>query len=72
MVDTSGLRNVGITTTFIPNRSLYMGGNLALRVNEAETNLQVFDLTTKQTSSFIDVVGQVLTYDFWPVNAAQK
>ena len=49
-----------------------MGGNLALRVNQAETNLQVFDLTTKQTSSFIDIVGKALSYDFWPVNAASK
>ena len=47
VVDTSGVRDLGISTTFLPNRSIYLGENLVLRINQALTNLQAYDVTTK-------------------------
>ena len=39
VVDSTGLRDQGISTTFIPNRSIYIGDGLILKVNQAQTNL---------------------------------
>ena len=71
-MDTSGLREIGITMTFLPNRSIYLGDNLILRVNEAETNLQIYDLSIRQTSSYINVYSEALTYDYWPIDSGDK
>ena len=35
VVDATGLRDQGISTTFIPNRSIFLGDGLVLKVNEA-------------------------------------
>ena len=39
VVDVNGERDVGITGQFLPNRSIYLGGSLIFRVNQAITNL---------------------------------
>ena len=39
VVDANGVRELGISSKFLPNRSIYLGSNLVLRVNEAESNL---------------------------------
>ena len=46
VVDKDGVRDLGISSKFLPNRSIYLGSNLVLRVNEAESNLQMYDIAT--------------------------
>jgi len=55
VVDKLGVRDLGISTTFLPNRSIYIGNNLLLKVTQAQSNLQMYDLVTKRTSSFITI-----------------
>ena len=66
VVDKNGVRELGISSLFLPNRSVYIGNNLVLRVNQAHSNLQIYDIVTKRTSSFITIRNTELTYDYYP------
>ena len=53
---------------FLPNRSFYLGGDLILRVNEAETNIQVYNLVEDSISSTsISILNSKLVYDYSPL-----
>jgi len=46
VVDGSGLRDLGFSDSLVPNRSLYLGGDLIIRINKDETELRVYDIRT--------------------------
>ena len=69
VVDATGLRDQGISTTFMPNRSIFLGDELVLKVNEAETNLQAYNLATKSASTIINILNTQLTFDLYPFGA---
>ncbi len=66
VVDKDGVRELGISSKFLPNRSIYLGSKLVLRVNEAESNLQMYDIVTQRVSSFITIQNTELTFDLYP------
>ena len=41
VVNHIGLQDIGIGDELVPNRSIYMGDSLALRISEAETSIQI-------------------------------
>lgn len=51
VVDASGVRDLGISTTFMPNRSIYLGGSLIMKIKEEENSLQIFDLEKNEAAS---------------------
>lgn len=66
-MDSSGERDIGATSKFFPNRSVYLGGNLVIKINESETYLQVYDVTAGLTSSLtIKILENGLQYDYYP------
>jgi len=69
VVDAKGVRDLGLNSILLPNRSLYLGGELILRVNEAQTNVQVQNVVTKTASNFINILSTKLVFDFYPVDA---
>lgn len=65
-----GLRNVGLNSVLMPNRSIYLGENLVIRIKEDETSLDLYDLYERQQSSTsISILSNPLIYDFTPLGA---
>ena len=70
VIDSTGVRDLGISTTMLPNRSVYLGGNLIIRINEAETSLQVYDVQESAASSVsISINSDQLSYDYWTADS---
>ena len=68
VVDATGVRDLGISSTFVPNMSIYLGNNLVLRINQAMTNIQSWDVTTKIKSvNHIDILNSQLSIDYQSV-----
>ena len=43
VIDAAGERYLGgnLATNLVPNRSIYLGGNLVMKINEDETKIQL-------------------------------
>ena len=66
VVDSSGIKDLGISSTFLPNRSIYLGGTLIIKIKEAENSLQVYDLADSSAASVsISILSGELSYDYW-------
>ena len=42
-----GLRNIGLNSILMPNRSIYLGEDLVIRIKEDETRLDLYDLSER-------------------------
>ena len=47
VVDRYGLRDIGLSSTLVPNRSIYLGEDLVIRIKEDETSLDLYDLSER-------------------------
>ena len=68
VVDVRGERNLGgqLATTLVPNRSIYLGGNLVLKINEEESYLQLYGINGNfESKSSISIYPQALSYDYY-------
>ena len=69
VVDADGVRDVGISGAFLPNRSIYLGADLMIKIKSSETSLQLYDITEDDTSSIsISIYSSKLSYDYWPID----
>ena len=63
-----GERDLGgrLATTLVSNRSIYLGGNLVLKIDEDESYLQLYEINGDLDSkSSISVYPQALSYDYY-------
>ena len=68
VVDVGGERDLGgqLATTLVPNRSIYLGGNLVLKINEEESYLQLYEIDRDfDSKSSISIYPQALSYDYY-------
>ena len=65
VVNYEGLQDIGIGDELVPNRSIYMGDSLVLRISEAETSIQIYDLIEWSNAFSISVLSSKLVYDYY-------
>ena len=68
VVGATGELDLGLSTSFIPNQSRYLGAGLMIKIKNSVNDLQLYDTNSKAASSYhISILNRRLAFDYFPV-----